>query len=91
VISLGLLIVSEYEPRAGLLRSIVRLSDIRSHVRRVNVLRRRNRAFLVIGWYFGRFELLTGIVFLGAAAAIFAFSDRRRTAKVLRSAWTSNP
>jgi len=57
----------------------------------VNVLRRRNRAFLVIGWYFGRFELLTGIVFLGAAAAIFALSDRRRTAKVLRSAWTSNP
>jgi len=57
----------------------------------VNLLRRRNRAFLVIGWYFGRFELLTGIVFLGAAAAIFAFSDRRRTAKVLKSAWTPNP
>jgi len=56
----------------------------------VNLLRRRNRAFLVIGWYFGRFELLTGIVFLGGAAAIFNFS-KRRTAKVLKSAWTSNP
>jgi len=57
----------------------------------VNLLSRRNRIFLIIGWYFGRFELLTGIVFLGAAAAIFAFSNKRRTAKVLKSAWTSNP
>jgi len=57
----------------------------------VNLLRGRNRAFLIIGWYFGRFELLTGIVSLGAATAIFAFSNKRRTAKVLKNAWTSNP
>ena len=64
--------------KPGLLRAMFHLLHLNDHDGAMDILHRPGLIF-TIGWYVGRFKLLTGIAALGAATAILAISSRGRS------------